>query len=165
MCRVLVIEDEAAELKLYADALNKAGYKVEAAESVEAAEIIYCPGRFDCIVVDFCMPGKSGIDFVRNIRKEDAKVGVVMITGNGTSQVEDLCEGLEIWSVLGKPLDMAILMRKIEEAWDFASIPKERQEIYDRKLADESTRIKDLRRNLLDETDLNLPRIDEREAM
>jgi CheY-like chemotaxis protein len=85
---VLVVDDDAAARKYVRDVLEKAGYSVrEAADGQMALQAVQ-KAMPACIVLDLVMPGLSGFDTLRALRKEHKDLApVVVLTsmeGGGT---------------------------------------------------------------------------------
>jgi DNA-binding NtrC family response regulator len=102
--KILVVDDEKAILLLLKEALTQWGYQVTTASSaVEGLELLK-NGLFDAIISDIRMPDMSGLDLLREIRKQDETIEVVMMTGYPTiaSAVQALKEGA--YDYLSKPL-------------------------------------------------------------
>lgn len=152
MPQVLLVEDDRAYREATARHLTRAGFEVAAVADGAAALKDFAPGKFDCVVVDFCLPGPNGLDLVRELRKTDKQVSVVMVTGHDTGHVEEECEGLRVWSVLPKPYDMEDLTDKVRDAVELTRLSPEREEALAEELGSEATRMRTLRQDLLDET-------------
>jgi DNA-binding NtrC family response regulator len=102
--KILVVDDEKSILLLLKEALTQWGYQVTTASSaVEGLELLK-GGLFDAIISDIRMPDMSGLDLLREIRKQDETIEVVMMTGYPTiaSAVQALKEGA--YDYLSKPL-------------------------------------------------------------
>lgn len=92
---ILVIEDEPAIQTLLQYNLTQAGYETTIVESGEdgLTEIAYrIP---DCILLDWMLPGLSGLDFCRHIRKNEKfrTIPVIMLTARG--EETDMLRGLD----------------------------------------------------------------------
>ena len=81
--RVLLIEDDEDVLVSTAQALNLAGFVVEAFANVESARAHISFDAPVIVVCDVRLPGLSGIDWQPEIRTIDAELPVVLITGHG----------------------------------------------------------------------------------
>jgi DNA-binding NtrC family response regulator len=102
--KILVVDDEKSILLLLKEALTQWGYQVTTAPSaVEGLELLK-NGLFDAIISDIRMPDMTGLDLLREIRKQDETIEVVMMTGYPTiaSAVQALKEGA--YDYLSKPL-------------------------------------------------------------
>jgi DNA-binding NtrC family response regulator len=107
--RVLVVDDEKSILLLLEEALTQWGYQVTCAGTVAEALEALRTGLYDAAITDIRMPDMSGLDLLREIKKHDESIEVVIMTGYPTiaSAVEALKEGA--YDYLSKPLILAEL--------------------------------------------------------
>lgn len=82
--QILVVEDDAAIRERLQLMLEVFGYRVRVSGSVdEALAFAEAPGaRFDALVTDLIMPGMNGRQLARRMRKSDAELGVVFLSGH-----------------------------------------------------------------------------------
>lgn len=114
--RVLIVDDEPAVRATLILASKKQSWQVEAVESAEDALEKTKQMSFDVAVVDKNLPGMTGVDFVREIRKTNQSLGIIMITGfaSADSALETLHLGID--SYLEKPFDNIFdVIKKIEQ--------------------------------------------------
>ncbi len=99
---------------------RKIGLECSAAASVDDALAAFRAERCDVVVTDLKMPGKSGIDFLRELRAVDAEVPVVVLTAHGT--VPTAVEAMKLGAVdyLQKPFDVDALELVICRALDLS---------------------------------------------
>lgn len=78
---VLVADDSGTMRKIIIRSLNAVGIKsvVEAADG-EQAVAMFKPNTFDLVLTDWNMPGKTGLEVIQEIRTQDTKVPIIMIT-------------------------------------------------------------------------------------
>ena len=81
--KVLLVEDDATVRAGSAQALDLAGFRVEAFEAAERALAQVGPGFSGVIVSDVRLPGMSGLDLMAAVRAIDAQVPVILVTGHG----------------------------------------------------------------------------------
>src|SRR5512138_3337094 len=83
--RVLVIEDDAAIAELLRYNLEAEGLRPTVATTGEEAEMQVTEDRFDLIVLDWMLPGLSGIELCRRLRRRDdtRAVPILMLTARG----------------------------------------------------------------------------------
>jgi two-component system alkaline phosphatase synthesis response regulator PhoP len=112
--RVLLVEDEAALRLGLSDRLESEGYEVAAAADGEEGFALAREGAFDLIVLDVMLPGKSGFDVCRDLRREGVDTPVLMLTARG--EVIDRVLGLKLGAddYLTKPFETAELLARIE---------------------------------------------------
>src|SRR6058998_993835 len=104
VAKILVVDDEPSILKLLKEALTQWGYQVGCVGTgTEALEAIRTE-LYDAAITDIRMPEMSGLDLLREIKKQDESIEVVMMTGYPTiaSAVQALKEGA--YDYLSKPL-------------------------------------------------------------
>jgi signal transduction histidine kinase/ActR/RegA family two-component response regulator len=113
--RILVVDDEPAVRDLLRDVFECEGYKVVAASGGYEA-LSYMESRtFDLIFTDIGMPGMSGWELVRAIRRKKQQIPIVVITGWG-----ELVDGKEQTSaevnwVLTKPFSIEKILELAKE--------------------------------------------------
>ena len=92
--RVLVVEDDAAIAELLRYNLEAEGYRPTVVPSGEEAELQVAEDRFDLAIVDWMLPGLSGIELCRRLRRrEDTRsVPILMLTARG--EEDDRVRGL-----------------------------------------------------------------------
>jgi DNA-binding response OmpR family regulator len=151
--RVMIVENDPDYRGLLASVLEHLDYSVVPVSSAKEATDRFSPGRFDCLVVNSNLPSVSGIEFVKSVRCSDPKVGVVMLTSSDIASVESDCEGLSVWAVCKKPVNMVCLADKIESASELANLSPDVEERIAGQLAEESNRTRHLASFLLNETD------------
>ena len=78
---ILVIDDQPEILTIDTALLQDAGHTVVTASSGEAALALFQPGQFQLILVDYFMPRMTGEEVIREIRKVDEDVQIVLQTG------------------------------------------------------------------------------------
>ena len=81
---LLVVEDEPDMREMVAGNLREAGYEVREAEDVTSAWDTLRASRVDLVLLDWMLPGASGYEFLRRLRREGApaerKVPVILVT-------------------------------------------------------------------------------------
>jgi DNA-binding response OmpR family regulator len=116
MSRVLVVEDEAHLAQGLRFNLQAEGHAVEVAADGETAldRLIEKRERFDVVVLDVMLPGKSGFDVAALLREKKNYVPILMLTARG--RPEDVLQGFASGAddYLPKPFELAILMARLE---------------------------------------------------
>ena len=119
MSRVLIVEDEKSMRDLLALMLRREQYTVETAESAQRArELLEGGGGFELVVTDISMPGMSGLELLRHVRRAAPETAVVLMTAYGTKQtaIDALNDGAAYY--VEKPFDideMKFVVRKTLE--------------------------------------------------
>lgn len=112
--KVLVIDDELGpreSLRI----LLKNDYEVLCATSVAAGIELLRERNPDAVVLDIRMPGKSGIEGLREIRELDKDVAVIMLTGFGALETAQEAMRLGASDYLKKPFDTREMMEVIRQ--------------------------------------------------
>jgi two-component system, OmpR family, copper resistance phosphate regulon response regulator CusR len=113
MPRVLVIEDEAKLRRSLADGLRAADFEVEAAATGDAGARLAATRPFDCIILDWMLPGRDGLEILRQVRRAGRIPPVLMLTARDA--IEDRVLGLDSGAddYLVKPFAFAELLARL----------------------------------------------------
>src|SRR5213592_3005408 len=116
--KILVVDDESAILRLLREALTQWGYQVTSASSAAEALQALRGDMFDAVITDIRMPDMNGLELLKEIKRHDESVEVVVMTGYPTiaSAVEALKVGA--FDYLSKPLlldELRHLMARMTE--------------------------------------------------
>ncbi|HSI78470.1 response regulator transcription factor [Lunatibacter salilacus] len=84
--RILVIEDEPGIWGFLKQGLEEEGYSVDVAEEGNKGLDMALEGVYDLILVDWMLPGISGVEVTRNFRKEYPDTPVIFLTAKDTTQ-------------------------------------------------------------------------------
>ncbi len=92
---ILIVEDEAAIRDMLSFTLSTADYNVIEAHNAEQAWQLLSENTPDCLLVDWMLPGLSGISLIERIRKQEtfASLPIVMLTARG--EENDQVQGFE----------------------------------------------------------------------
>ncbi|MEN7972773.1 MAG: response regulator [Verrucomicrobiota bacterium] len=115
--KILIAEDNAFSRTLLKKTLTKAGYDVVAAETGEAAwEVFQQEDVPKLALIDWMMPGMSGIELCRKIREEGDAIPTYIILLTAKSDKEDVLEGFAsgVDDFIKKPFDSAELLARIQ---------------------------------------------------
>ena len=113
--RVLVVEDEQALALLLSYNLEAEGYLVERVERGDDAELRLAESPPDLVILDWMLPGVSGLEICRRLRarEETRALPVIMLTARGeeTERVRGLSVGADDYVV--KPFSVPELMARV----------------------------------------------------
>jgi len=114
MRRILFVEDETAFAVAMIDRLESEGYQVDWAQTGPAGYEMALARPFDLLVLDVMLPGKSGFDICRDLRRERVNAPVLMLTARG--EVVDRVVGLKLGAddYVQKNCEPVELMARIE---------------------------------------------------
>ena len=114
--QVLIVEDEPAIRDMVAFALSRAGLEPVHAGDTRAAQDAIMSRVPDLILLDWMLPGRSGLDFARRLRKDDLtrEVPIIMLTARGeeNDRVGGLDAGVDDYVV--KPFSTRELVARIK---------------------------------------------------
>lgn len=111
--KLLVVEDDEMLCNIIAKGLRKCGYAVDRAEDGEAATELFGLNEYDLIVLDLNLPKLDGMEVLRQIRRTDTQVKVIILSAR--SEIEDRILGLDDGAndYLVKPFDFKELEARI----------------------------------------------------
>jgi len=113
MAKILLVDDDAALCDLLVEYLGGEGFAVEAENDGPAGLARASAGGLDLVVLDVMLPGKSGLEVLRELRRASA-VPVVMLTARG--EEVDRIVGLELGAddYVAKPFSTRVLLARVE---------------------------------------------------
>ena len=91
--RILLVEDEKTLSGYIAKGLQNSGYAVDAVYDGEEALYEYAVNGYDLIVLDLNLPKKDGLDVLREIRRKDVNIKILILSAR--SAVDDRIIGLD----------------------------------------------------------------------
>lgn len=93
--KILLVEDEPAIQQMVSMALGKAGYDVAMASGAVEAQTSIAGRLPDLVLLDWMLPGMSGVDYARQLKKSDftREVPIIMLTARG--EESDKIRGLD----------------------------------------------------------------------
>ncbi|MFC6670651.1 phosphate regulon transcriptional regulator PhoB [Marinobacterium aestuariivivens] len=114
--RVLIVDDEAPIREMIAVALEMAGYECLEADNARDAHEIVVDSTPDLVLLDWMMPGMTGIDFARRLRNDEmtAEIPIIMLTAKGEedSKVKGLEAGVDDY--ITKPFSPRELVARLK---------------------------------------------------
>jgi DNA-binding response OmpR family regulator len=114
--RVLVIEDQEDLAALYEKALTGGGYEVLKAYTGEEGVAVFEDERPDIIVLDMTLPEMNGLQTLERVRTLDARVPVIIATGEDSEDKRRQCGRLGVQHYLSKPVSSDDLVSAIRES-------------------------------------------------
>jgi two-component system copper resistance phosphate regulon response regulator CusR len=112
--RILVIEDEKGIANFLHDGLTEEYFAVDTALDGKKGLQMALSNSYDLLLVDWMLPGISGIEIVRQVRKVNPKIPVIFLTARDT--VDDTIFGLESGAndYIKKPFHFSELLARIK---------------------------------------------------
>lgn len=93
--RILIVEDELSISELIAINLTHAGYEVQQAFQTEEATLLMQDIPPDMIILDWMLPGKSGVQYAKELRTNERTVGIPILMLTAKSEEADKVHGLD----------------------------------------------------------------------
>ncbi|MGL5694885.1 MAG: response regulator, partial [Peptostreptococcaceae bacterium] len=91
--KILVVEDEIDLRNALSKGLRKSNYTVDTAKDGEEAIYISQVNNYDLMILDLNLPKRDGIEVLREIRKNNNELKVIILTSRG--DIEDRVQGLD----------------------------------------------------------------------
>lgn len=93
---ILIVDDELAIRDMLSLALEMAGYSVLEAENIRDAHCLVVDERPDLVLLDWMLPGGSGIELLRRLKRDDTTrdIPVIMLTARTTE--DNIVQGLDV---------------------------------------------------------------------
>src|SRR5574341_711101 len=91
--RILLVDDDEDNLKIFTIILENEGYSIDAYGDPSVALSEYKPGRYDLIILDYRMPEMNGMELYDKIREKDASLKIIrkpVSVGKLLEEVNDL---------------------------------------------------------------------------
>ena len=85
--RILIVEDEASLAELVAERLRRERYIVDVSNDGEEGLYNALSGMYDLIILDIMLPHKNGIEILKEVRRTDREVKVILLTAK--TELED----------------------------------------------------------------------------
>ncbi len=118
--KILLAEDNSANRKIVRRILEMAGHSVATVNDGEAALAVLDRDRFDLVLMDINMPEMSGYEVTKLYRMEhlgEARLPIIALTADATSETERQCRESGMDAVLTKPVEAAQLLAAIDETY------------------------------------------------
>ena len=115
---VLIVDDEEEFREMAVTRLNKRDLECESASDGDTALEMIAKKNYDVVLLDVKMPGRDGIETLREIKKIAPLTEVVMLTGHAS--VESGINGIKYgaFDYLMKPIDLEPLFDKLNAAFE-----------------------------------------------
>jgi len=112
--KILLVEDEPELRKSIKQFLYQEGYVVESADDFVKASEKAEDYDYDCVLVDITLPKGSGLDIVRQLKKNNSKAGIIIISAKNS--LDDKIAGLDLGAddYLPKPFHLSELNARIK---------------------------------------------------
>jgi two-component system, response regulator RegA len=120
---ILIVEDDDVFRRRLAQAFADRGFEVREARDADEALDAARHDTPEFVVVDLRMPGRSGLDVVRELKALDAATSIVVLTGYGSIATALEAVRLGAQHYLTKPADVEAILAAFERGTDAAAVP------------------------------------------
>ena len=110
--RILVIDDDQAVCEVFGEFLHEIGHEPVITHTAETALDTLTIERPDAVLLDMCLPGMSGLDFMKLEAVRDLRVPILVISGRATESQAQECLRAGAFDFIGKP----VALRRLQEA-------------------------------------------------
>jgi len=126
---VLVVDDDARQAQLLAEAVGRMGHPAQVSTNPEAALELLQKEVFHLVITDMRMPGIDGLSFLRQIKALDADTEVILVTAYAS--VGSAVEAIKIGAVdyFEKPVNLAWLEAKIRAIAEKVALRAENRQL------------------------------------
>ena len=130
MSNILIIEDHRNTAEAINEIVKEKGLEGLIADSAERAFDIYKTSSVDLIITDMKLPGKSGLEFLKQVREIDPDIPVIVITAFAT--VQNAVEAMKAGAIdyITKPFTVEEIEVKIDKALAAIKLIKENQVLH-----------------------------------
>ena len=115
MSRILIVEDENNIGEIVEYNIEMAFHQATRVTSAEAAlELLEAGEQFDVAILDIMLPGKSGIELCRKIRRNDRHTGIIMLSAKSQESDKVTCLSAGADDYITKPFGVQELLARVE---------------------------------------------------
>src|SRR5439155_8038786 len=118
MAHVLVIDDEPVTRMVVCALLENAGHTVSEAANGDAGLVIFFTNSPDLVITDILIPGKDGIETIRELRRTNPEVKIIALSGDVRFDVPSILKAAHLLGadqVMEKPFRNDKLLRMVEQ--------------------------------------------------
>jgi len=131
--RLLIVDDEAAQMRALCDTLGAEGYVTHGFNSAQQALAALRPDEFDLLLTDLMMPEMDGITLIDAARRIDPTLGAIVMTGHGT--IDTAVQAMQVGALdyILKPFKLNVILPVISRALDVQRLRRENAELQERE--------------------------------
>jgi two-component system response regulator CpxR len=115
--KILLVDDEKEFVHTLSERLQTRNIESSVVYDGEQAIDFVNKDEPNVIVLDLMMPGIDGLEVLRRVKRDHPRVEVIILTGHGSEKEERTAEELGAFAYLHKPVDIDVLARTMNEAY------------------------------------------------
>jgi two-component system, LuxR family, response regulator FixJ len=120
---VAIVDDDEAVREALSDLLLVLDLSCRTFDRAEAFMAEYVPGKFDCLITDVSMPGRSGLELQERLRDLGSSMPVIIITADTSAATRSRAIRGGVHAYLTKPVSSEALLRHLQSALRHAGSP------------------------------------------
>ncbi len=113
--KILVVDDDAINREICVEVLEPLGHQIHAAASGNEALERITRDSFDLVITDLSMPGVSGWDVAKKVKKASPSTRVMLLSGWSVQQDPEQTKAAGIDLVLSKPVQLNELAQAVQK--------------------------------------------------
>lgn len=114
--KILLVDDEREFVKTLSERLLLRDMGAAVVHDGESALDLLKEDEPDIMVLDLNMPGIDGIGVLKEVKKTNPQIEVIILTGHGSDEDKKICMELGAFAYLQKPVDIELLSQYLKEA-------------------------------------------------
>jgi len=124
---ILIVEDGRSQREMLRDFLISEGHRVSEAENGEAAIKSVLGNHYDLILLDYKMPGMDGMQVLKEVKRINSEIDVVIITAYGT--IETAVEAIKVGAIdyITKPVELDELLILVDRVAERRGLIRENE--------------------------------------
>lgn len=118
MARILIVDDDPISLKVLRSILQGAGHEVIEAGDGDEALALYRENPTDLVITDIFMPGKEGVETVRELKEGFPDARVIAVSGGSSGARFESLDWVKAFGVkhtFTKPFDREAIVKAVED--------------------------------------------------
>lgn len=115
MINILIVEDDRDMCNVISDILKEEGYMVDRVYVAESVTKKIKRKKYDLMILDYKLPGSSGLTVLEEAKQIRPKLRVMMISAYGNEYVKAKAKELGSVNFLDKPFDLKKLVRNVKK--------------------------------------------------
>ncbi len=113
----MLVDDEKEFAQLLSTRMELRNLETTTAYDGKGAMSLIESERPDVVVLDLNMPDIDGLEVLKMVKKDHPRIEIIILTGHGSTQVENTAMELGAFAFLKKPIDINSLVKTVEEAY------------------------------------------------
>jgi CheY-like chemotaxis protein len=116
MNKILIVDDDQESRNLLCEVLEENGYTPYAvANGMDAREVLSRDRDYRIVIADLQMPKESGLDLLRNLRQQNCKHEIILMSSFISGAEKKAAKALGVHALLEKPFQLTELLQTVAE--------------------------------------------------